>query len=68
LEQETENEETPDDAEDEDVQNVQNPEDEGDVAVAVEGGRFSWSADSGKPTLSISNVAFPSGTHRDPKL
>ena len=66
LEQEPENEESLDDAEGEDthVQNIRTPEAEVDVAVAVEGGKFSWSADSGKPTLSISNVVFPSGTQR----
>lgn len=63
LEQGPENEEALDDVEGEEahVQNVQNPEAEVDVAIAVEGGRFSWSADSGKPTLNISNVVFPSG-------
>jgi hypothetical protein len=67
LEQEPENEEPIDDAEgeEENVQNVQNPEAEVDIAVAVEGGRFSWSADAGKATLNISNVVFPSGMHRD---
>lgn len=70
LEQEPENEETLDDGEGEEahVQNVQNPEAKVDVAVAMEGGRFSWSADSGKPTLNISNVVFPSGTHRDRRV
>jgi hypothetical protein len=66
MEQEPENEETLDDAEGEDVhvQNIQNPDPAVDVAVVVEGGKFSWSADSGKPTLNISNVVFPSGTQK----
>jgi hypothetical protein len=70
LEQEPENEGPVDDAEGEDehVKNVQNHDAEVDIAVSVEGGRFSWSADSGKPTLNISNVVFPSGTLIDQRL
>jgi hypothetical protein len=64
LEQEPENEESVDDAEreEEEVQNVGNPEANGEIAVTVEGGKFSWSADYGKPMLNISNIVFPSGT------
>lgn len=63
LEQEPENEESVDDAEreEEEVQNVGNPETNSEIAVTVEGGKFSWSADFGKPMLSISNIVFPSG-------
>lgn len=64
LEQEPENEESVDDAEreEEEVQNLGNPETNGEIAVTVEGGKFSWSADFGKPILSVSNIVFPSGT------
>jgi ABC-type multidrug transport system fused ATPase/permease subunit len=63
LEQEPEKEESADDAEreEEDVQNVGNPETNGEIAVTVEGGKFSWSADFGKPVLNVSNIVFPSG-------
>lgn len=63
LEQEPENEESVDDAEREEevVQNVGNPVTNSEIAVTVEGGKFSWSADFGKPILSVSNIVFPSG-------
>lgn len=63
LEQEPENEESVDEAEreEEEVQNVGNPETNGEIAVTVEGGKFSWSADFGKPMLNVSNIVFPSG-------
>lgn len=63
LEQEPENEESVDDAEreEEEVQNVGKPETNSEIAVTVEGGKFSWSADFGKPMLNISSVVFPSG-------
>lgn len=63
LEQETENEESVDGAEreEEEVQKVGNPETNSEIAVTVEGGKFSWSSDYGKPMLNISNIVFPSG-------
>jgi len=63
LEQEPENEESVDDAEreEEGVQNVGNPETNSEIAVTVEEGKFSWSADFGNPMLNISNIVFPSG-------
>ena len=63
LEQEPEKEESVDDAEreEEEVQNVGNPEPNGEIAVTVEGGKFSWSTDGGEPMLNVSNIVFPSG-------
>lgn len=63
LEQEPEDEGAVDEGEGEEeaVQPIENPEPEPDVAVSVDAARFSWSADSGKPVLSISNVVFPAG-------
>lgn len=63
MEQEPENEESVDNAEreEEEVQNVGNPETNSEIAVTVEAGKFSWSADFGKLMLNISNTVFPSG-------
>jgi len=63
LEQEPENEESVDDAEreEEEVRNIRNPETNVEIAVIVEGGQFSWSADFGKPMLNVSNIVLPSG-------
>jgi hypothetical protein len=70
LEQEAEDEGTLDDVEgeEEEVQPVENTEPAADVAVSVDGGRFSWNADFGKPVLNISNIVFPSGIHINMKL
>jgi hypothetical protein len=63
LEQESEKEESVDEAEreEEELQNVGNPEANSEIAVTVQGAKFSWSAECGIPTLNISNIVFPSG-------
>lgn len=67
LEQEVEDEGTLDDGAG-DEETVESIEPEAEMAVSVDGGRFFWSADFGKPTLSISNIGFPSGRHKNIKI